>query len=144
MCTTTPVHKKISAAHILRAYHCASWENTSTGCLHHPLFASSRALIDLMPKTLTKSLQNPSKPYFHSRAHRSPQIIAPLLRVLEKSHAACLMHRDIKPENLFLTKGNRLRLGDFGLAMSWTEELPFSRSGTLVCATILHIRMKMH
>jgi hypothetical protein len=38
----------------------------------------------------------------------------------------------LQPENLFLTKGNRLRLGDFGLAMNWTQELPFSRSGTLV------------
>ncbi len=109
------------------------------------------------------------------RAGRRAQIIAPLLRVLEKSHAQHIMHRDIKvrcgsggpyapaqppcaaspaflcarhrssvpplpshawrplqPENIFLTKGNRLRLGDFGLAVNWTEELPFSRSGTLV------------
>jgi serine/threonine protein kinase len=60
------------------------------------------------------------------------QIIAPLLRVLEKSHCLALMHRDIKPENIFLTRHHKFRLGDWGLALNWQEELPFSRSGTLV------------
>jgi len=31
------------------------------------------------------------------------QIIAPLLRMLEKMHAFMLLHRDIKPENIFLS-----------------------------------------
>ncbi|KAL6766001.1 kinase-like domain-containing protein, partial [Haematococcus lacustris] len=59
------------------------------------------------------------------------EIIAPLLRVLEKSHAMNIMHRDIKPENLFLTRYQKIRVGDFGLAVDWSKELPFSRSGTL-------------
>ena len=59
------------------------------------------------------------------------QIIAPLLRVMEKCHSLRLMHRDIKPENIFLTRGGKLRLGDFGLAINFTQEVPFSRSGTL-------------
>lgn len=61
----------------------------------------------------------------------SVEIVAPLLRVLEKMHTLSWMHRDIKPENIFLTRRGRLRLGDFGLAMNWEKELPFSRSGTL-------------
>ncbi|KAL6758105.1 kinase-like domain-containing protein [Haematococcus lacustris] len=60
------------------------------------------------------------------------EIIAPLLRVLEKSHAMNIMHRDIKPENLFLTRYQKIRVGDFGLAVDWSKELPFSRSGTLL------------
>lgn len=55
-----------------------------------------------------------------------------MLRVLEKSHRMSLMHRDIKPENIFLTRASKFRLGDFGLAINWTQEIPFSRSGTLV------------
>lgn len=58
--------------------------------------------------------------------------MAPLLRVLEKCHALGLMHRDIKPENIFLTRLSKFRLGDWGLAINWHEEIPFSRSGTLV------------
>eukprot|EP00201_Polytomella_parva_P004381 CAMPEP_0175074898 /NCGR_PEP_ID=MMETSP0052_2-20121109/21625_1 /TAXON_ID=51329 ORGANISM="Polytomella parva, Strain SAG 63-3" /NCGR_SAMPLE_ID=MMETSP0052_2 /ASSEMBLY_ACC=CAM_ASM_000194 /LENGTH=403 /DNA_ID=CAMNT_0016343373 /DNA_START=105 /DNA_END=1313 /DNA_ORIENTATION=- len=58
-------------------------------------------------------------------------IIAPLLRVLEKMHALRLVHRDIKPENLFLSKSGSLRVGDYGLAIDSSRELPFSRSGTL-------------
>lgn len=65
----------------------------------------------------------------------SSQIIAPLLRVLEKSHRMNLMHRDIKPENIFLTRASKFKLGDWGLAINWTQEIPFSRSGTLVSAS---------
>lgn len=46
-------------------------------------------------------------------------------------HALKLLHRDIKPENIFLTGLGKFRLGDFGLAIKFDEELPFSRSGTL-------------
>lgn len=60
-----------------------------------------------------------------------PQVIVPMLRVLEKMHALHVMHRDIKPENVFLTAGGKFRMGDFGLAVNFSEELPFSRSGTL-------------
>ncbi|GFR41246.1 hypothetical protein Agub_g1920 [Astrephomene gubernaculifera] len=59
------------------------------------------------------------------------QVIAPLLRVLARMHELHIMHRDIKPENLFLTAEGEVKLGDFGLAIEWTRELPFSRSGTL-------------
>lgn len=65
--------------------------------------------------------------------HACMQIITPLLLVLEKMHGLHLLHRDIKPENIFLSASacGALRLGDFGLAVDDTRELPFSRSGTL-------------
>lgn len=59
------------------------------------------------------------------------QVIAPLLRVLARMHVDRIVHRDIKPENLFLTRKRQLKLGDLGLAIVASEELPFTRSGTL-------------
>eukprot|EP00877_Chromochloris_zofingiensis_P008085 jgi/Chrzof1/352/Cz01g12180.t1 len=59
------------------------------------------------------------------------EIITPLLRILEKMHSLKLLHRDIKPENIFLTSLGKFKLGDFGLAIKYDEEIPFSRSGTL-------------
>jgi serine/threonine protein kinase len=78
------------------------------------------------------------------------QVITPLLRILEKMHSLKLLHRDIKPENIFLTGLGKFRLGDFGLAIKFDEEVPFSRSGTLdymapevrqgSCNTCLYVR----
>mmetsp|Transcript_2165 Transcript_2165/g.5127 ORF Transcript_2165/g.5127 Transcript_2165/m.5127 type:complete len:513 (-) Transcript_2165:43-1581(-) len=59
------------------------------------------------------------------------KVIRPLLQVLSRLHAGRIAHRDIKPENIFLTGSGRLKLGDFGLALSTERELPFTRSGTL-------------
>ena len=49
------------------------------------------------------------------------------------SIAGCtsLCCRDIKPENIFLTGRTKFKMGDLGLAIRATEELPFTRSGTL-------------
>ena len=46
-------------------------------------------------------------------------------------HEQHILHRDIKPENIFLSGKQKLKLGDLGLAIRSTEELPFTRSGTL-------------
>ena len=58
-------------------------------------------------------------------------VVAPLLRTLAAMHARGIVHRDIKPENLFVADDGGVKLGDFGLAIDSTRELPFSRSGTL-------------
>ena len=56
-------------------------------------------------------------------------VIVPLLRVLESLTTLSVLHRDIKPENIFLAADGTMRLGDSGLAIDSTAELPFCRSG---------------
>ena len=44
------------------------------------------------------------------------RIVAQALLALEAVHARGLVHRDVKAANLFITAGNHIRLGDFGIA----------------------------
>ncbi|ODV92237.1 hypothetical protein CANCADRAFT_22205, partial [Tortispora caseinolytica NRRL Y-17796] len=44
------------------------------------------------------------------------QMILDLIDAIDYSHTKGVYHRDIKPENILLTKGNRIKLADWGLA----------------------------
>lgn len=46
-----------------------------------------------------------------------------LLRGLEFLHRNCVVHRDIKASNLLLTETGVLKIGDFGLARTYTVPL---------------------
>ena len=71
-----------------------------------------------------------------AEARTCTEVIVPLLRVLETLDKLNIIHRDIKPENIFLTGSGQIRLGDFGLAIDCSKEIPFYRSGeTELCTS---------
>jgi serine/threonine protein kinase len=49
--------------------------------------------------------------------------------VLEATHAAGIIHRDLKPENVFLLRDGRIKVLDFGAALS--DSKPNEKAGTL-------------
>ncbi|WP_459557122.1 serine/threonine protein kinase [Lacunimicrobium album] len=51
---------------------------------------------------------------------------------LQHAHNLGIIHRDLKPANLFFTKDNRLKLGDFGLALDMTAAAELTATGLTV------------
>lgn len=64
-------------------------------------------------------------------AHVSHALIGQILSAMAHLHARGILHRDIKPENIFLTLDGTVKVGDFGLAIDVTIDVPRSRVGTL-------------
>jgi len=59
------------------------------------------------------------------------QIMLPVMEALKYLHDNGIIHRDLKPENIFITRTGVPKLGDFGLAISFHDERPVTRVGTL-------------
>lgn len=59
------------------------------------------------------------------------RVFAAVARGLEAAHAAGLVHRDIKPDNLVIGDDGRVRVIDFGLAISTANDATGELAGTL-------------
>ena len=58
--------------------------------------------------------------------------ILQVLRALEYAHAQGVVHRDIKPANIMLTSSGLIKLMDFGIARSASEDNPLTQTGAAV------------
>ncbi len=70
-------------------------------------------------------------------ARRGPrdfdEIAVPVDGVLDgllAAHSSGIIHRDLKPENILIDRYRRWRIGDFGIAQAWGEDVATSSSGT--------------
>jgi len=50
---------------------------------------------------------------------------------LKHVHDRKILHRDLKTQNIFLTAGNRIKLGDFGIARALEQYVQVSSSSLL-------------
>ncbi len=55
-----------------------------------------------------------------------------IIEGLEEAHRAGVIHRDIKPANCYVEPDGRVKIGDFGLSRSLSEQMHLTRTGAFV------------
>lgn len=53
--------------------------------------------------------------------HKALRIVRQIAAALSEAHRKKIIHRDIKPHNIMMTKDNRVKVGDFGIAKAVTQ-----------------------
>lgn len=69
-----------------------------------------------------ETLQQYLKRHGKLSATETFEMLEPMMRTLEKVHAAGVIHRDISPDNIMRLKNGHLKLMDFGAAREFVDE----------------------
>ena len=69
-----------------------------------------------------ETLQQYLKRHGKMAATETFEMLEPMMRTLEKVHAAGVIHRDISPDNIMRLKNGQLKLMDFGAAREFVDE----------------------
>ncbi len=69
-----------------------------------------------------ETLQQYLKRHGKMAATETFEMLEPMMRTLEKVHAAGVIHRDISPDNIMRLKNGHLKLMDFGAAREFVDE----------------------
>lgn len=59
------------------------------------------------------------------------QLFREMVEGLAHIHAQGMIHRDLKPGNIFLNSSGHIKIGDFGLAISFNKHPAFSRNNSI-------------
>lgn len=59
------------------------------------------------------------------------QLFREIVEGLAHIHAQGMIHRDLKPGNIFLNSSGHIKIGDFGLAISFNKHPAFSRQNSI-------------
>jgi tRNA A-37 threonylcarbamoyl transferase component Bud32/uncharacterized protein Yka (UPF0111/DUF47 family) len=63
---------------------------------------------------------------------RAAKMLRDVARALKVAHDRNLIHRDIKPDNVFISKGDEVKLGDFGLVRDLTKDQHLTAAGVVL------------
>lgn len=88
-------------------------------------------VMEYVDGTTLEELINASQTYPRLPLKRIAAFFSQLLDGLSYAHEQGVLHRDIKPANLMLTTGGQLKIADFGLAYTRTEQ-KLTQTGVVV------------